>query len=343
MYGMSGFTYNGVHCEELGCTYIPDASGNWFQSPDIDIGKDDVNWRDGNYYYYTRRKARTFTLNCYFEEITMTGRERIRRWLDENGSGWLIFDDREYVKYKVHPSKVVTGKIYRQHTDYDLEDRYNGTLTVTFEAEEPLGYLTKLTDEDLLDTQQDNICNLIRSDMMPAAPAATDSTMLIYNQGTQPCFATIRLAGSAPNGLTIYNNANGTMCKVRGLPESGTLVIDSKHGLVTTESQYGTEITFAYHDHGYIVLEPNNELNYTAHIEYTNGSTSATILTEISEDLTGYYIWIDNAWNKIMNIDSAGNATLMNAAQSSGAGTVHLCKMNEIDISGEDMSLTTLG
>ena len=256
---MSGFSYNGVHCEELGVTYIPDASSNWFQSPDISIGKDEVNWSDGGYTYYTKRKQRTFTLSCYFEDLSWKGRERLRRWLDEKGSGWLIFDDRDYIKYWVHPSKVVPGKIYRQTIGYQHGRFHNGTFTITFEADDPLGQLDKLTDEDLLDTQQDNICNLIRSDMMPAMPTASSTRFLVYNQGTQKCGLTIRIAGIAENGLDIYNATNGTMCRLRGLPSSGTLVIDGEKSLVTLDSELGEEIAFAYHDHGYIQLEPNDE------------------------------------------------------------------------------------
>lgn len=173
--GMDGFTYNGVHCETMGCTYIPDASARWFASPDIDRGKEDVSWRDGSYYYYTRRKARTFTVNCYFENITRRGRERIRRWLDEKGSGWLIFDERPDVKYFVRPSKTNTGKIYMQSDGIERNPWYNGTFTITFEASDPIGYLTRLTDDDLLDNEQLHTCNIVRTDMMPAAPLASDS------------------------------------------------------------------------------------------------------------------------------------------------------------------------
>ena len=61
-----------------------------------------------------------------------------------------MFDHRDYVRYKAHPSKVVTGKIYRQNEGYLPEDYYNGTFTVTFEAEEPYGELTKLVDDNLI-------------------------------------------------------------------------------------------------------------------------------------------------------------------------------------------------
>lgn len=210
---MDGFTYRGVHCEELGCTYIPDASANWFASPDFDVSTDSVNWRDGRLYYYTRRKPRTFTLNCYFENITKAGREQIRRWLDAKTSGDLVFDERDYVKYKVRPGKYVQGKIYRQHEDYWLEDRYEGTFTITFEADDPIGYLTKLTDDDLLDTQHGRICNILPTSLMPAAPTASSRDFMILNQGTMPCHPIIRLAGTASNGLDILNNTNGDLCQ----------------------------------------------------------------------------------------------------------------------------------
>ena len=339
---MSGFTYNGVHCSELGCAYIPDASGNWFVSPDIEIGKDETSWRDGNYYYHTKRKARTFTLNCYFEDVDLNGRERIRRWLDENGSGWLIFDDRDCVKYFVRPSKTVTGKIYEGTSACYLGSRYSGTFTVTFEAKDPLGRLTRLTDDNMVDTESDNVCNLVRSNMMPAAPTTSSRRFFIYNQGTQKCGLKIRLAGTAPNGLDIYNDTNGTMCRLRGLPESGTLVIDADTGLVTTESNLGTEITYAYHDHGYVVLEPNDELNYTIQLDTTSGSTAATATTLMTEDLTGMYVWLGNAWNKIVSTGADGAVTLETAAPSTTSAQVHVGKLNDIRINGTNISLTEL-
>lgn len=335
---MSGFSYNGIHCEDMGCTFIPDATANWYASPDIEISKDDVAWRDGNYYYYTRRKSRTFALNCYFENINMFGREKIRRWLDEKTQGWLIFDDRDYIRYKVHPSKYVNGKIYRQSEGYLLEDYYNGTFTVTFEAEDPYGWLTKLTDDNMLGTQHDNVCNLVRSDMMPAAPAATDTNFLIYNQGTVPCGCVIRIGGSAPDGLEIYNRTNGSRCVMRGLPTEGVLEIDSTKGLVSLVSQYGTEQGFAYHNHGYIILTPNDGVNFTVTADYTAGSTTATLYPDIPEDLTGQFLYLDGVWRKIMTMDEEGNVQLSAAPATSTVEAVHVGKMNDIVISGNNVA-----
>lgn len=198
---MSGFTYRGTHCEEMGCVHIPDASANWFQSPDFAVQTDDIAWRDGSFYYNTRRKARTFTITCFFEDVTLQGRERIRRWLDAKQSGWLIFDDRPYVKYYVRPSKLASGKMYEQDTMYRFGSKFNGTFTATFQAEDPVGYLTELTDEDILNTQTENVCNLIRANMMPAKPTVAARSFNIYNQGTLPCGITFSFAGRAPSGM----------------------------------------------------------------------------------------------------------------------------------------------
>lgn len=157
-----------------------------------------------------------------------------------------------------------------------------------------------------------------------------------------PCGVTFRLAGSAPNGLLIYNKTNNTQCRLRGLPSSGVLHIDSTRGLLTTVTQLGTEITFAYHDYDYVQLAPNDQLNYMVRAEYSEGSQNVHITTRVEEDLTGMYLYLDDEWNKILTIDDDGDATMANATSTSGIEDVHLGRMNEITISGDGMELTTL-
>ena len=77
---MDGFTYNGVHCESLGLYYIPDASDRWNESPDFEVYEDTAASRHGGYWYDTRARTRVFSLNCYFEDITLEMREKIRHW-----------------------------------------------------------------------------------------------------------------------------------------------------------------------------------------------------------------------------------------------------------------------
>lgn len=247
------------------------------------------------------------------------------------------------MQYMVRPSKVVSGKIYRQNLGYKKDDYYNGTFTVTFEASDPYGYLTVMTDDDLFKQEEANyVCNLLRSDMMPAAPAVSARSFNIYNPGTQACGVTFRLAGTAANGLTITNKTNNTVCKLRGLPPAGTLVINSDNGLITVEDGSLSEISFVYHSTGYVTLAPNDELNFTTFISCTSGSKSATLRPEVQENLTGLYAWLGSSWIKISKMNDNGTATLGSNAPVSGSMDVHLARMNEIVISGSGLTLTEL-
>lgn len=107
---MNGFEYNGVHCSSLGVWYIPDAKDQWRSSPDYEVMSAKVKGRAGGYYYGNDAKERTFTMNCFFEDITLETRERIRHWIDRKTSGRLIFDEQPFVYYNVRPTKLDTGK-----------------------------------------------------------------------------------------------------------------------------------------------------------------------------------------------------------------------------------------
>lgn len=76
----SGFTYNNVHCETMKCYYVPNAEDRWFNDGEFNVYDTDVAWKHGGYYYGNRLKNRTFSVKCYFEEITIAEREDIRQW-----------------------------------------------------------------------------------------------------------------------------------------------------------------------------------------------------------------------------------------------------------------------
>lgn len=54
---------------------------------------------------------------------------------------------------------------------------------------------------------------IVEEDNMPAVSAA-EGDYLVYNPGTEYTGATIRIAGTAPNGVTIENRTTGTVCKL---------------------------------------------------------------------------------------------------------------------------------
>lgn len=169
---LNGFTYNGIHSEALNCWYIPDATDNWFVSSDFEVMDQEVVGRSGGYWYGNRVKSRTFTLKMFFEDITQTGREKIRAWLDQKTSGELIFDDRPFVYYNVRPTKTVTGKIYTTRHEGYSNDTYSGTFTVTFTAYEPFGFLKYKSYTNYDNDGAGLYCGILEQGEMPTAPTA---------------------------------------------------------------------------------------------------------------------------------------------------------------------------
>ena len=253
---MSGFTYNGVHSESMAVGYAPDASARWFDDADFDVYSTRVAWRHGGYRYGAKAKIRTFTLQCWFEEITIAQREAIRRWLHRDTKGQLIFDDKPFVYWNVSPSKIVPGQLY-----LDL-GKYSGTFTVTFEAYDPFGYLTRKSNAGTENDGAEDYCWISPTSQMPPAPTTSSRSFTVYNPGTEDCGLTLKLAGSASNPIEFLNTTNKTRCIIRAFPTNGLILdINGDTGKVKTYVSTSPNMYdngYAYHDRGHIRLDPGS-------------------------------------------------------------------------------------
>ena len=183
---MDGFSYNGKHSGDFGVWYVPDPAVLWTPSPDFEVFDSEDGTRDGGSYYKNRVKKRVFTLACYYEDITIETREKIRAWLNRNTAGMLIFDERPFEYYIVHPTKIVPGKQYTQAGPW-LQDTISGTMTITFTAYWPFGYMKYKSYNG---TDLDNAsayCGILPDSKMPAAPTTSSRDFLVYNCGTEVC------------------------------------------------------------------------------------------------------------------------------------------------------------
>ena len=280
----SGFTYNGTHCSAYGVGYIPDGGDRWFSGADFDVYSKDISWRHGGYYYGNKAKIRTFALKCYFEEITRAQREQIRAWLHRDTQGRLIFDDMPFVYWNVRPSKIVSGQIYN-----DL-GKYSGTFTVTFEAYDPFGYLTRKYNTGTENDGATDFCNLRLYSEMPAAPTTSSRNFSVYNPGTESCGMTIRVSGSASHPIIFINNTNATRCIIGQMPGTSLMLdIDGDTGLCKVYSPRAASYWdngFAYHDSGIVRLDPgNNAIQIMEENDDGNWVTPSTLsLTSITVD-----------------------------------------------------------
>ena len=268
---MNGFTYNGVHSSEYNVYYTPDHAARWWKEAEFETYKKDVAWRHGGYRYGTSVNIREINLSCYFEEIDIATRERIRKWLGRNTSGTLVFDEMPFVYYKVAPANVVPGKIYE-----DTDESLSGTFTITFIAVDPFGYLTRKSNDGTEDDNAADYCGIIAAGLMPPAPSTSGNSFSVYNPGTEPCGLKIMLAGTCDNPIRFFNNANKTQCVISSLPSNGIILdIDGDTGMVKVYASLSSETYdngFAYHDYGTVRLEPNtsDQIDSSAQNPYAN-------------------------------------------------------------------------
>ena len=333
---MSGFTYKGIHSSQFGVDYIPDAAAKWWDDPEFDNYTKNVSWKNGGYWYGTNVKIREIKLSCYFEEISMATREKIRRWFSRGASGELVFDDRPFVYYIVQPKDVVSGKIY-----LDNNDTFSGTFTIKFIATEPFGYLMRKSNTGTEDDNASDYCALLPAADMPAAPTTAGRVFDVYNPGTEPCGLSIVLAGSAEKPIRFYNTRNNTVCAINELPSNGLyLDINGDTGAVEVYiSPSGThENGYAYHDYGIVRLDPDELISGVSFIAAANGTKYDIILDgmEVTEDMIGGHIQFDSPSTLYATVDAVVasenklTCTIGGTGYIQNLGTCSICKRNHI-------------
>lgn len=307
---MIGFTYNDIHSSTYNVGYIPDETQRWRESAEFDVYSKDVAWRDGGYYYGSFVKIRTIELSCYYEEITIAMREKIKKWLGRKTQGILKFDDIPGLQYEVRPGDIVDGKWYR-----DINELYSGIFTIKFTLVNPFGFIQK--DYLANTSNMVNYSNILRRWDMPALPTTSSREFRVYNSGTEKCGLSISLTGSCDNPIRFYNTINGTECVFNSLPGNGiSLNIDGETGYVTTSYSGMTENGYAYHDFGTVILNPgctNTNALISAYNMQTDTVTMAQNSIAPDKTMIGRMTYLPNAqknrqplkFMKITNIDEA--------------------------------------
>lgn len=95
-----GFTFCGKHSSDLNIVRIN--SGNRGEMPLTPQFADQTVVRvgaDGTYYFSTHNDNIIFNVNIAFDEITEVQLRELKDFLDPKNYGYLIFDERPYVKY----------------------------------------------------------------------------------------------------------------------------------------------------------------------------------------------------------------------------------------------------
>lgn len=313
----------------------------WFASPDFTVDQVEMSDRDGGYFYGTKAKIRQFVLECYFENISIAEREKIRRWLGRDTSGKLIFDSRPFIYYNVRPTRVVDGKAWCHEDMAGTRRVYSGTFTITFSAYNPFGYMNYSSYHDVDYDGAGQYCDILSDNEMPPAVSAASGNYLLYNCGTEKTPIKILVSGVAPSGFEIKNKTNGTTCRIAGLPNGIPLMVDGETGAVATVAGDLNTIDFSYHDDGFIVLEPCRII--ADHIIVSQGEQQNTVVVSGYESilgrgsLAGNYILLGGIWMKIIYEQEDGTLVLQGSVTLEKPAVSKVATMNELVISGENL------
>jgi len=344
-----GFTYQGVHCEKYGLIYNPAIGDLLPFMPSFKPITATVTGRDGAYWYGNTVSERKFTLPCYFENVPEFTFGNIYQWLKRDTEGELIFDERPWVSYKVRPTAAMKGNVY-VHTDVPKGTLlYSGTMSLEFTAYQPFGYMT-MTEmaNDVLGTFRLAVSRLadgtervndgsgvIPADKMPVLTPTLNQNLLVYNPGTEVTPAIIRIAGTLPTDgtLKIHNYTTGDVCGITGLPANDTLVIDGETGRVYRTSD--NDLSYSYHNDGYISLAPCIPFDRDIEISYSNGMNLITSINgEFRSIHNRHYVNLAGKWYKILHVQDNRAATIDRNCEDSGLEKADIVVMNELYIEG---------
>lgn len=348
---MAGFSYRGKNIGDFGeIYYIPNESERGDYALPFDVEEETINGRDGAYYYGSRVEPRTFNLRCYYDGLSQQTIGDILLWFGRNTSGRLIFDDRDYAYYTVHPNAKITMDDYKRNgCDGYL---HQGIMTIPLKAYRPFGRLlptamvqfppaivgTAVVGLSIVGTPMtgadEETCILLTTTMPSSSYTLTDTVFYVYNPGTEATPLNITLRGTATTG-TITNVTNGQSCVLTNVDTGNNdLVVNSETGRVTV----GGTLDFSVHDHGYICLSPCIPFVRNASIGYTSGSKTITSSGLFRNEMAGQFVYLNNAWRKIDTVTNENTAMLVNNMDATGTATTPIVTMNELHFDGFTLS-----
>lgn len=136
-----GFTYNGKHSwRDLGIYRTSDGSRyNESLTSSLNDKTTDVPGGDGQYYFGTLSKNKTFSVSYAFDQLSEAGLRQLKQIFDGKGIHELIFDE---TPYKVWSAKV-TGNASIKHicfTNSEGQRVYKGEGSLTFTCYYPYAH-----------------------------------------------------------------------------------------------------------------------------------------------------------------------------------------------------------
>lgn len=342
------FSFCGVDVEDIGLEYAPDIKDTYVYAPAItDIHEETFEGHNGGYFYGANKQPKEFTLRCFFEEkhISRGLMAKVFDLFRVGNQGQLIFRQRPWCYYY---ATVTANPDLSEVSNY-----LNGVITIKMKAYYPYArgievngrLLSNLrTDPHHKDVMQ-NTALLDRDYMVPntqlTTPITQQTSVLLYNPGTERAKVDIVISGSAGDGVTIANNTTRQSCRYVAFNTNNNEYIytDGISGKTIINDDGIERMAFLYHDYGFIELEPAFPILRSIYAT-CNGNTVTTTNILFDKEAekewyVGKYIFIgdeNGSWHKI--IQCQDKYTLIISTTASQATPCYSCivPMNEITI-----------
>ena len=193
------FVFDGIDSTQIGVASVSD--GSTYDTPVLPEFNDnslEVDGYDGRYYFNTRVAQKTFTYNCFIDNLSAFEFDQLKSWIRPKKIGKLIRPEEPYRYYWVKVSNVDNlGNIPLTHPDTGGIS-YTGNFSITFTTVgQACGYgmlyyqddLKYYEYRDIFDGTQDYYYDeglLYREESLPMkiTMAAGDNDVQIYNPGT---------------------------------------------------------------------------------------------------------------------------------------------------------------
>ena len=285
---ITSFTFNGVSCEDLGLTYVPEKQDMYVWNPTKHtIHEQRFDGHPGGYFYGSTPNWKDFVVRCYYEPFMSTWDEEtdsVKYNLDidtyvMNGllfkimntfpigkTGKLVFSNRNWIYYNVTVVNVDTSKIHGEDT---------GLVTITFSAYYPFGlsdsfYLDDI-DADFLSDAANNsymIYKPLNQQGEKYHPYPKEITLqnlqhgntqesVFYNPGNATAELKLKVFANPSNGgILITNNTTNQKCRLAKNPGNHfDYVCDSMTGECYYQDGSGNKTAdYVTHDYGFIQL-----------------------------------------------------------------------------------------
>lgn len=306
-----GFTYNGKHSyNDFGFYRTSDGSRyNDNLVPQMTDKTADVPGGDGQYYFYTKHKARQFSIPIAFDHLEEETYREMRNWLDGKGIYDLIFDEAPYKVYSAKVTGTPQLKTICFEEDVFTKDKegnitktgvkriYKGEGTIQFTCYYPyahtprvdtkIGY-NKDTETYITFDKDGRVLNSYSNsnkELWSIASEINNSFTNGDNYGDLPAPFKVKIDGTAIAGTVLQV---GTL-KITLPNETQNLEWDSKTGLVTATVEGAENTPILYTGTSYGTLPVGTYNDNIIKLQYKEKTTDIIYKTASLEYDYWYY------------------------------------------------------